>query len=237
MAAGRGSTRRRRGTAGSRRTAGTWSYRGCDRHGAAGAQLEQVVDDDAIAGVEPGQDDPVAAGPLTGRHGPDRRLAVVVDEYEVSLLGLQDGRLRHEIHVLALAADDAHTHELSRQESLAGVVEFRAQLLGSQLGVDLRGGEIEAPLAGIARAVTEDELHVTCRGAPEPPRRQLGEIRLGQAEAYPDRIHLVDGGKQAAVLIRGHETAFGALGASRDATHRCDDARVRKIELRFLQAR
>src|SRR4030095_2646621 len=96
-------------------------------HRNAGTDLQQVVDDDTIAGAEAGYDRPIAADPIACPYHASLRLAFGVDdEHEIALFGLHDGRLRNEEDVLALAGGDAHVDELTREELLAWIVEFPA---------------------------------------------------------------------------------------------------------------
>src|SRR5271170_2306747 len=142
---------------------------GCRRlrrldHRGAGLDLQKIVDDDPVSGLEPGHDGPIRVDPVAGLHRPRLRLALGIEyEHQILLLGLNDRGLRHEEDVVALAGGDAHGNELARQKLLARIVEFGAQLLRAEAGIDRGGSKVEASLGREERAVGEQELHVRIR--------------------------------------------------------------------------
>src|SRR5271170_3907600 len=95
MAAARSVGRLRRGIR--RRRRGRFDHRN------PGLDLEQIVDDDPIAGVESRHDRPVRADPVPGLHRPRLGLAFGVDdEHQILLLGLNDRGLRDQEDIVAL---------------------------------------------------------------------------------------------------------------------------------------
>src|SRR5208283_2995643 len=116
-------------------------------HRGARLDLQQIVDDDPVAGVESGHDRPVRVDPIAGLDRPRLRLAFGVDDkHQILLLGLNDRGLRHEEYVVALPGSDAHRNELAGEKLLVRIVEFGTQLLRAETGVDRCRGKVEPAL-------------------------------------------------------------------------------------------
>jgi hypothetical protein len=62
-------------------------------------------------------------------------------------------------------------------------------------------------------------------------------VGLGEAEAHPDRVQLVDRGEEAARGVGGDEAADRALRAPGDAGDRRRHLRVRQVEARLAHLR
>src|SRR6266853_1873907 len=207
-------------------------------HHGARPNLEQVVEYDPVAGVESGEDHPIAADPVAHLDRTGRGLVFLVErEHQKRFLGLDHRGLGHEEHVVAIARRHLDAHELARKQAHARIAKFRAQLLRGEPGVDLGRGKIEPALERVGRAVGECEAHLRGLDAIEPLVGELREIRPGKAEADPDRVHLIHRREQAAVLPRRHQAALGTGHASRDTRNRCGHPRIGEIELRLAQIR
>ena len=95
-------------------------------HRSARPHLEQIVDDDFVAGIEAGEDRPLLADPVSGRDRPRLDLPIGADnKNKIAFLGLDYGGLRHQKYLVALARSDANDDELSRKKLLARIVEYR----------------------------------------------------------------------------------------------------------------
>ena len=124
------------------------------------------------------------------------------DEDERRFLGLHDGGLRHEEDVVALAGVDDDVDELSRQQLFARIRELGAQLLRAELACrSAVAAKLSWPLPSYGDAVGEEHLHIERRVAADAAAGDLRQIRLGKAEAHPDRRQLVDRRQQAAVRV------------------------------------
>ncbi len=118
------------------------------------------------------------------------------------------------------------------QKLLARIVEFGAQLLRAEPRIDRGRREVEAALERIRRTRRAAAAPTTTGvAAVEAASGQLGEIRLGEAEAHPDGGHLIDRREQAAVGVGRDQRADRMLGAPADAGDRRRHSRIRKIEL------
>src|SRR5712691_4276989 len=77
-------------------------------------QLEQVVENDSVAGVEAAEDHPVGTDPVAHLDRAGRGLVLLVErEHEERFLGLDDCGLGNEEHVVALARRHLDPHELA----------------------------------------------------------------------------------------------------------------------------
>src|SRR3977135_3814119 len=115
---------------------------GCRRswrtpHGAR-TNLEQVVENDPVAGIEAAENHPIRADPAADLDRTGRCLVFLVErEHEKRLLGLDHRGLGHEEHVVALARCHLDPHELAGKQAHARIADRRAQLLRGAPGAIL----------------------------------------------------------------------------------------------------
>ena len=163
----------------------------------------KAFDDDAIAGVEPVEDEPLLVHDATGAHRFDHCAVVGANHIDLAAAGVValDRLLRdcERVAVGALLDLDAHIH--ARQQLALGIGKLSSQ--GHLAGAGIDAGIREQQLAGerIERSVVEHEPHLRRVGldllkraaleiAPEllEVAGRLGEVRI-------DGIELVHSGE------------------------------------------
>ena len=165
--------------------------------------------------------------PHADLHRHSARCAVhhLVDE---ELLALRNDRFfGHQQRVLPLADDHADADEHTRAQLAAGVVEPRADLQRTTVGVDLRVDRLDLPLPALAGQCIGDDLD---RLVDVDPR----EVALRQTKVHLQHAHVLDIDEVGTVF----DVIAEADAANSDRTiERRDDAHLRQARLRQLQSR
>ena len=152
------------------------------------------------------------------------------------MLGLDDGRLWHKEDAFTFAGEQADADKLAGQQLVVGIVEFGAQLLGAERGVDIAGQEIEFAGLGVNFAIRQNQLDAGDALGCQAAIRKLGEIAFAKTEADPQRIHLVNRGQQA-VSANADQIALRLGGTSGGAADRRGDRRPRQVQFGLAQYR
>ena len=155
------------------------------RHGRARTKLDEVIDDDFIAGFEPVEDGPVLADPAPGHDRADGCFILFVDHiHSLAHIGGLHCDLGHQENAILLASHHAGAHELPGQQALIAIVECGAQLLRTEQGIDLAGGEIQFAFFFVFRAIRQYQRYLLhplfIQGA-----AKLCQLVIGKTEAYP----------------------------------------------------
>ena len=129
-----------------------------------GAGLRQLhpLDDDAVAGLEPGSHQPLIADGAIGREGPQLDVVVRTDDEcgGLTLLIVADALLRHQHGILPHAFLDLLAHEHARQQQTLGIGQQRAQRDRARGLVHGHLGELQGAGVGVVAAVFQPYLHL-----------------------------------------------------------------------------